>query len=287
MKLATPPFQCAQDRKFLRDRIVMRSPVRPVADAPSSIITDTSSPAVEDVAVYEYSSDEISSAVERFGALLRTSMDLPVLLQAVCGQIVATIPSADMAGVTVLSVDSNPPETVARTDERALDVDVDQYRANEGPCLEAARAGQVVRVRVDDAARKWPVFASNVAGMGVASYLSAPLTTDEQHVGALNLYSYSDHGFSEIDEVLLQVFVAAVEGAVWNARRAQQWRTEVDGLHEAMRSRAVIEQAKGVLMALHGIDDVRAFEMLVEQSQQRNIRVCVLAAELVGSLTTR
>lgn len=265
----------------------MGSPDRPGPDMPSSIIAGSSSSKITDFAAEQYGSDEISSAVERFGALLRTSMELPVVLQAVCGQIVATIPSADMAGVTILSAGSCRPETVACTDERALDVDVDQYRANEGPCLDAARSRQVVRVRIDDAAQRWPLFAANVAGMGVASYLSAPLTTDEQHVGALNLYSYSDHGFTEIDEVLLQVFVAAVEGAVWNARRAEQWRSEAEGLREAMRSRAVIEQAKGVLMALHGIDDVRAFEMLVEQSQQRNVRVCVLAVELVESLTTR
>lgn len=280
-------FQCAQDTTFLRDRTIMRSPNRPAPDTPSPIVADIASRAVADLAVQQYNGDEISSAVERFSELLRTTLDLPVLLQSVCGQIVATIPSADMAGVTILSADNNKPETVACTDERALDVDVDQYRANEGPCLEAARTRQLVRVRIDDAAQKWPVFAANVAGMGVASYLSAPLTTDEQHVGALKLYSYSDHGFTEIDEVLLQVFVAAIEGAVWNARRAQQWRSEVDGLREAMKSRAVIEQAKGVLMALHGIDDVRAFEILAEQSQRRNIRVCVLAAELVETLITR
>lgn len=56
-----------------------------------------------------------------------------------------------------------------------------------GPCLEAARTRQVVRVRIADAAQRWPEFTANVAGMGVASYLSAPLTTAEQHVvGALN-----------------------------------------------------------------------------------------------------
>ncbi|WP_261949357.1 GAF and ANTAR domain-containing protein [Rhodococcus sp. T9N] len=192
-----------------------------------------------------------------------------------------------MAGVTTLSAHSGQPETVACTDERALDVDIDQYRADEGPCLESARTRQVVRVRVEGAALRWPRFASNVAGMGVASFLSAPLSIDERHVGALNLYGFGDHGFTEIDEVLLQVFVAAVEGAVWNARRAEQWRSEVDGLREAMKTRAAIDQAKGMLMALHGIDEDRAFEVLVDQSQQRNVRVAMLAAEVVESLTKR
>ncbi|WP_182263183.1 GAF domain-containing protein, partial [Rhodococcus sp. UFZ-B548] len=98
---------------------------------------------------------------------------------------VATIPTVDMAGVTILSAHDKAPATVTCTDERALGVDIDQYRANEGPCLEAARTRQVVRVRIEDAALRWPEFAKNVAGMGVASYLSAPLTTDDDHGGVL------------------------------------------------------------------------------------------------------
>lgn len=250
-----------------------------------SAALDAPSPFTDGMTARQYDSDEIAVAVERFGALLRTPMELSVLLQSVAAQVVATIPAADMAAVTLLSAPDNQPETVACTDERALDVDVDQYRANEGPCLEAARTRQVVRVRIEDAALRWPEFAKNVADMGGASYLSAPLTTGEDHGGALNLYSYDDHGFSEIDEVLLQVFVAAVEGAIWNARRAEQWRTEVEGLQAAMKTRATIEQAKGMLMVVHGISADRAFEVLVEQSQSRNIRVAAIAAEVVDTLT--
>jgi GAF domain-containing protein len=231
--------------------------------------------------------DEVGTALESFGALLRTPNELNDLLQAVCRQIVATIPSADMAGVTVLAAHTAQPETVACTDERALDVDIDQYRANEGPCLEAARTRQVVRVRIDDLGQRWPAFAENVKNIGVASYLSAPLSTDEHHMGALNLYGYSDHGFTEIDEILLQVFVAAIEGALWNARRAEQWRSECEGLRAAMKARAGIEQAKGMLMAMHAITADEAFEMLVAQSQRRNIRLVVVAAELLEALSRR
>lgn len=40
-------------------------------------------------------------------------------------------------------------------------------------------------------------------------------------------------------------------------------------------------------MVVHGIDADRAFEMLVEQSQARNIRLSVVAAEVVSTLTKR
>lgn len=72
--------------------------------------------------------------------------------------------------------------------------------------------------------------------------------------------------------------VAAVAGAVWNARRAEQRR--VEGLLKAMKTRAAIEQAKGMLMARHGISADRAFEVLVEQSRSRDVRV----AEIVETL---
>lgn len=61
-----------------------------------------------------------------------------------------------------------------------------------------------------------------------------------------------------------------------------QLRAERDGLRRAMRTRAVIEQAKGVLMAQQGIDAEAAFEQLAAMSQHANIRLVELAAALVG-----
>jgi AmiR/NasT family two-component response regulator len=65
-------------------------------------------------------------------------------------------------------------------------------------------------------------------------------------------------------------------------RECEALRVERDGLREAMRSRAVIEQAKGVLMARHGIDADAAFERLRSESQRRNVRLAVLAAALTS-----
>ena len=113
----------------------------------------------------QYDTDDIGTSVERFGALLRTAMEFPILLQAVCGQVVTTIPASDVAGGTILSAARGKSEAVACTDEWALDVDVNQYRTNEGPCLKAARTGQMVRVRIDVVRERLPAFTKNVAGM--------------------------------------------------------------------------------------------------------------------------
>jgi GAF domain-containing protein len=230
---------------------------------------------------------EMDGSLEHFRALLRSQCEVEVLLQRVCEQVTDTIAGADMAGVTLLRDGTEHPETAALTDVRVFDVDLDQYRANEGPCLEAARTGSIVRVRVREVRERWPDFAEKVAGMGVGSYLSAPLSIDERHLGALNIYGFGGHGFDDIDETIVKVFVIAVEAAVWNAQRARVAQTELDGLQEAMKTRAYIEQAKGILMAARGLSADDAFATLNQQSQNTNVKVVTIAQRLIGSVAAQ
>lgn len=50
-------------------------------------------------------------------------------------------------------------------------------------------------------------------------------------------------------------------------------------------NRAVIEQAKGVLMAAYGITGIRAFEILVWRSQETNIKVRELASRFMAAIS--
>lgn len=223
-------------------------------------------------------------AMQRIKGILLTGVGTDGVLQAVCREVVSAVPDADFVGITMLVGDMRRPETAASTDSTVNDVDADQYRADEGPCLEAARTGNMVRARADDVSDRWPNFAANVADIGVRSYLSAPLSLDDEHVGALNIYSYSTAGFSDIDEVLVALFVTSIEVAVAISTRARSAEREVDGLHTAMRTRADIEQAKGMIMAMRGITADQAFEVLSAQSQNRNVRVSDIAAALIESV---
>lgn len=228
--------------------------------------------------------DDIFESLDRFSA--RVSASAPErLIQTFCQQLVATMVSADMAGVVLVPERGTKPETAACSDVRVFDIEREQCRIHEGPGVESARTAQPVRADSDELVRKWPDFAQRVSEVGIASYLSAPLFIDEIHVGVLNLYSFVDHGFAEIDEVLLQVFIAAVEGVVWKVRRGEEWKTEIAGLRAAMKSRGHIEQAKGMLMVMHAITADEAFEMLAAQSQRQNIRLTTVAAEIIRALS--
>ncbi|MEW1931953.1 GAF and ANTAR domain-containing protein [Rhodococcus sp. NPDC079359] len=230
-----------------------------------------------------YFAEDTFEALDVFRGILLEHSRFEALLQGLCEQVVAAVPGAEMAGVTLLHHDSENPETAACSDARVVDIDIDQYNADEGPCLEAARTNRIVCVRVDEAAARWPTFAAAVSGLGVKSYLSAPLAVDSEHAGSLNIYSFDGDGFSDIDEVLVKMFVTAVEAAVWNSRHTEEAKQETAGLRDAMRTRATIEQAKGILIAVRGVSPDAAFAALAEQSQRENTRVAVLAARVVNS----
>ncbi|MFD1146476.1 ANTAR domain-containing response regulator [Saccharothrix hoggarensis] len=227
--------------------------------------------------------DDVTAALTGLSDVLDQEEDLSVVMDRVCRQVVGAIPGADLASVTVLR--DGTPESLAWTDQQTLAVDHAQYGAGEGPCLEAAESRQVQRVAVAEAVDRWPAFAEAAAGLGIHSYLSAPLFIDDEYHGSLNLYSTQKHGFQELDAALLELYTTAIEAALRNARRHLRARRQVTQLREALTSRAVIDQAKGIVMAVHRISAEQAFTMLVERSQRENRKLRDLAQHFVDETT--
>ncbi len=63
-------------------------------------------------------------------------------------------------------------------------------------------------------------------------------------------------------------------------------RSITENVSAFIESRTVIEQAKGALMVIYGISADRAFDVLTWKSQQFNVKVLVVAEELVAALPT-
>jgi GAF domain-containing protein len=225
--------------------------------------------------------DEVTSHLADLAEVLAGEEDLGRVLQQSVDQVVSALPGADMVSVTVLHSDEG--QTVAASSERVWNIDQDQYAAGDGPCLEAARTRQVVRTGVAGAERRWPQFARSARAAGVESYLSCPLIIGEEFVGSLNLYSEEPHGFADFDVALLRLYVTAACGAIASARLYARARDLADQLSQALDSRAVIDQAIGVLIALTGATADQALAELSRQSQNTNVKLRDVAARLVAS----
>jgi GAF domain-containing protein len=184
-----------------------------------------------------------------------------------------------MAGITLL--EATGPTTAAATSQDAAAVDAIQYRVNGGPCLDAYRRQVVNRIESTATDERWPEFCRGAAAAGVRSVLSFPLVVSGDGIGAMNLYSDVQSGFDASDERAGAVFAA--HASVTLAHIRAFWRTDELRRHleEALSSRGVIDQAKGILMAREGFNADDAFEVLRRASQRANRRVHDLAQEIV------
>ena len=226
--------------------------------------------------------DDVTRQLADLDELLGSGGELDRVLQVTVDQVAAGVPGADMVSVTVLAGETA--RTVAATSDRVVSIDQDQYAAGDGPCLEAARACQVTRTGVAEAEDRWPVFARSAEAAGVRSYLAFPLIIGEEFAGSLNLYSEQPHAFADFDVALLRLHVAVASAAIAGDRRYAGARRVARQLTEALESRAVIDQAVGMLMAWTGSTAEQAFAELARQSQNTNVKLREIAVRLV---TTR
>jgi GAF domain-containing protein len=199
------------------------------------------------------------------------------------------IPDADAVTITLLTGDR--PHTAATTDDRVGDIDRYQYLSNRGPSLHAAHSRQAVRSVVAEDWPRWPEFTAAAKAAGVRTYLAVPLLLDGDHVdelvGSLNVYSRTATAFDPFDEKLMALFTTAAAQAVANARLWRQSRDTVTNLEKALTSRAEIDQAKGALMAIHGVTAESAFGELVRHSQHQNVKLQDIARRFLASLRNR
>jgi GAF domain-containing protein len=227
--------------------------------------------------------DRYSGAVASLAELTRAlavDESVPEALQSILALILRLVPGCDAASVTMLS-DTGEPATIAASTEETYELDHRQYVLRDGPCLDAARRQQVNRWSRSEAEQRWPDFTRLAEEMGLRSYLSAGLSWDGQTLGALNLSSRQADGFDRLDERLLSLFTGPASAAIVAVRRYAQARGLATQLDQALRSRAVIDQAIGIVMAESRCDADAAFAALGRASNNRNVKLRELAAEIV------
>ncbi|MDV6271385.1 GAF and ANTAR domain-containing protein [Rhodococcus globerulus] len=211
--------------------------------------------------------------------------ELGIYLTGLCHRTVELIPGAAMVGVTLVDPQGTP-VTVARTVSAVDGIDAAQYQAGRGPGLEAVAAGIVVTADRVDAARRWPMFAQVASTFGVYSFLSTPLPSLRPGMpnGAVNVYGARDSDFQDTDTAFMNSVVAAAGYAIAGAERYRDSRNLSQHLEHALHSRGVIDQAKGIIMVMRGVDADTAFRMLIDTSQRTNKKVRVVAEELLASI---
>ncbi|PPK65458.1 GAF and ANTAR domain-containing protein [Actinokineospora auranticolor] len=194
--------------------------------------------------------------------------------------------SADLVSVTLRGPDGAF-HTPVLTDAVAAELDQLQYEFGEGACVECARpAGPAAAYSPDLAVDpRWPRFGAGASQRGFHSLASAALLPDAaapRLSGALNAYSREPHVFDQQDRDALMLLATHASLALTATEGVTRAQLLVEQLRDALDSRDVIGQAKGILMARRGVGADEAFDTLRRASQNINVKLRELAKTLVA-----
>ncbi len=206
------------------------------------------------------------------------------VLQRVVTAAHQAIPGAELVSVT-LCVPKRGYTTPVQTDPVAVELDELQYEFDEGPCVAATRTpGPGLSVSDDlGSGDIYPRFGPAAAARGVRCVLAAGLfTRSDQPRGALNLYSFRPHGLHAVDREVLMLLATHASVALAHTNAVAAADLHAAQLREAIDSRDVIGQAKGILMERRGISAEEAFDVLRRTSQDLNMKLALLAQTIAA-----
>jgi transcriptional regulator with GAF, ATPase, and Fis domain len=193
-----------------------------------------------------------------------------------------TVELLEVAAAGIMLADqSGSLMTVAASDERARLLELFEIQTDEGPCRDCYRLGApIVNVNLDGALERWPQFTPQAIAGGFRSANALPLRLRSQVVGSLNLFHASTGGLGSTQLRLAQALADAATIGILHQRTIRRGEVVAGQLQQALTSRIVIEQAKGVLAERMQISPDDAFEVLRSAARSRNRLLTDLARDI-------
>jgi GAF domain-containing protein len=224
-------------------------------------------------------SDRVQLALEELGRLTLREHSMDTVLQRVVDLTKTVMPGTPEVSVSLIT--KGKATTPVSTGRLAVDCDESQYAHGDGPCLHAATSGELVEIADMQAETRWQDYVRQASERGALSSLSVPLRLDEGTSAALNIYARESNAFDGDSRATAGRFAPHAAAAVSNMHAYQDARNMADNLQRALESRAVIDQAKGILMERHKLTPDQAFQVLAEASMRANQKLRDVAHHLV------
>jgi GAF domain-containing protein len=221
------------------------------------------------------SKHDLAARMAELARTLAGDRTLDAVLREVTAAAVDLIPGVDTAGILYVKK-GNEFDSVAGTTDLPHQLDELQMKFDEGPCLHAALGDTIVRTDDFRTETRWPRYSPAAVEHGVLSGLSFKLYTGDRTAGALNLFGFQANGWDTDAETIGGILAAHAAAAVIAAQQEGQ-------LQAALLSRDHIGQAKGIIMERYRVDDVRAFRMLRQLSQESNTKLTDVAQQVIDS----
>jgi transcriptional regulator with GAF, ATPase, and Fis domain len=222
-----------------------------------------------------------AAAFAQLDAMHLSEQSVDAVLQAVVDLVPQVLPGDVEASVTVLVADR--PTTLATSGPLALELDEGQYARGHGPAIQAASRALIVEVADARSEPRWPDHMRRAVELGCLSSLSIPLGSPEQLPAALNLYARQPAAFDEAARENASRFARFAGTAAATMHGYQNARAVADDLQLVLESRAMVDQAKGILVERHQLTPDLAFHLLARAAGRTGRTLPQVAGHLIAT----
>ncbi|MEP7034787.1 MAG: GAF and ANTAR domain-containing protein [Dermatophilaceae bacterium] len=218
--------------------------------------------------------------LSRFAVVLPARYDLEATLTELT-ESVTTVLGLSGSGVTM--AEDGRLRFVTAVSQASSELERNQEKWQAGPCRDAFDTGEVVRVSdVRAESARWPDFSEAASRLGVAGVAGIPMRLADEIIGALNLYSPEPREWSDADIAVASVLADVATSYVVNASKLRQQEQLSEQLQEALESRVVIEQAKGITAQQRAVSIDQAYQRMRRHARTNNASLRVVAEAIVA-----
>ena len=226
--------------------------------------------------------DALLGALEWLAAALSDSFVASDQLQTLVEQ-VGDVVGVTGAGVLLLQRGRFSYATSTLEPIAALERVVEEFQY--GPCVDASKTRQPVAVRdlrAGDYPQRFPAYVEQAQRSQITAVAAVPMQAGEHSLGALGLYDREPRDWSEEDLRVAGVLADIASAYLLHTARDDDRQRLCDQLQQALDSRIVIEQAKGIVAVERGIGVDQAFALLRKQARDTNRRLHDVCAEVTS-----
>jgi GAF domain-containing protein len=214
---------------------------------------------------------------------LVADFDVAELLLALTDRCVDVLDVA-AAGI-MLASPAGDLRVMASSNEAMRLLELFELQSEEGPCLDCYRTGEpVVNVDLVGDDHRWPQFAAQAVAAGFRSVHALPMRLRGAVIGALNLFHVDAGEMRQADVAAGQALADVATIAILQHRAALEAQLLNEQLGQALNTRVVIEQAKGMVAERHGLDMEASFAVLRTYSRNHNLRLADVARDVTEGI---
>jgi GAF domain-containing protein len=221
----------------------------------------------------------INAAFVAVADTLTTDFDVVDLLHTLVTQCTELLNTT--AGGLMLVDGDGQLQLMTSTSEGADLVELMQINAAAGPCIDSFMTGLAVSIpNIENTNGTWPAFEKAALQSGFHSAHATPLKLRGKVIGTMNLFGTRREPLSDRDAALAQALADVATIGILQDRLVKESNVVAEGLHAALDSRIVIEQAKGIIAHSLSVDMDEAFSVLRSHARNNNLTIRFVAEEI-------